>query len=88
MIDRVSWEWLCSLYKPIPKETVDPEMKSCNCGYHFYISKFQKVRMLLFGDIIITCPKCSSKMTFRLIHHSVKIKTEEDKKRNEVYRNA
>lgn len=88
MIDKVSWEWLCSLHKPMPKvKKVNPEQKSCNCGYKFYISTFQKVRMLLQGDIIITCPKCGNKMTFRLIHHCVKIRTEKDKK-IEVWENA
>lgn len=88
MFDKVNWEWLCSLYKPTHKTEVDPLRKSCNCGYHFYINKFQEVKMLLFGDMVITCPMCGAKMTFRLVYHNVKIKTEENKMKKEVWGNA
>lgn len=89
MFDKVYWEWLCSLHKPSsPSTTIDPLAKSCNCGYHFHISKFQEVRMLLFGDIVITCPKCGAKMSFQLVYHCVKIKTEENKTQQEVWSNA
>ena len=44
--------------------------------------------MLLFGDMVITCPMCGAKMTFRLVYHNVKIKTEENKMKKEVWGNA
>ena len=67
---------------------IDPLLNYCGCGYTFHISKLQQVRMLLFGDLVITCPRCGDRMTYRLIHHEVKINTETIRNREEVYKNG
>jgi len=67
---------------------IDPLLNHCTCGYGFYVSTFQKLRMLLFGDIIITCPRCGNRMRFRLIHHTVKVGAVENKRRMELWRNG
>ena len=66
---------------------VDPMLKSCEvCGCRFYIGKFQRLRMLVFGDICVRCPRCQSKMTFRLIYHSVKLGNERNEAIFDVWR--
>lgn len=41
--------------------------------------------MLLIGDYHRQCKKCGAEMTFRLIYHTAKIKTEQYKKNHEVW---
>ena len=67
---------------------MDPKLNRCQCGYTFYVSTLQKLRMLLFGDYTITCPRCGNRMRFRLIHHTVKVETIENKSRVELWRNG
>ena len=67
---------------------IDPYLNYCKCGWTFKISKLQKVRMLLFGDLVVSCPVCQSRMKFRLVEHAVKIETEEVKSRNDLWRNC
>ena len=67
---------------------IDPLLNYCGCGYTFHVSTWQKLRMLLFGDLVITCPRCGTRMTYRMIHHEVKINTESIKNKGEVYKNG
>ena len=67
---------------------IDPKLKYCSCGYTFHVSTLQKLRMLLQDSIIITCPRCGNRMTFRLIHHTVKVNSEPIKNKGEVYKNG
>ena len=67
---------------------IDPKQKYCSCGYTFHVSTLQKLRMLLQDSIIITCPRCGNRMTFRLIHHTVKVNSEPIKNKGEVYKNG
>ena len=67
---------------------IDPKLNYCRCGYTFHISQWQRLRMLLFGDMVITCPRCQTRMTFRLIHHAIKINTEPIKNKGEVWKNG
>ena len=49
---------------------IDPKLQKCSCGYCFTPSLLLKVR-LLFGDVVVTCPRCQSKMLMRLVYHVV-----------------
>ena len=68
--------------------SIDPELNYCQCGYTFHITSWQRMRMLLHGDLIITCPQCHNRMTFRLIHHTVKVNTESIKDKGRIWRNG
>ena len=64
---------------------IDPKMNKCtNCSWTFKFNKFDLLRMLLFGDVLIVCPKCLTKMEFRLVFHTAKVST--DKVRKELWR--
>ena len=66
---------------------IDPKLQSCEvCNCHFYITKFQQLRMLLFGDIRVRCPRCQSRMRFRLVYHSVKVSNERNERVFDVWR--
>ena len=66
---------------------IDPLLKHCTgCEYTFYVSTLQKLRMLLFGEIIITCPNCGCRMTFRLVCHTVKVDSDVNKCRMELWK--
>ena len=67
---------------------MDPLRQQCQCGHTFYISTLQRLRMLIFGDMVITCPRCQNRMTFRLVHHTVKVNTESIKNKGEIYKNG
>lgn len=67
---------------------IDPKLNYCSCGYTFTVSTLQKLRMLLQDSIIITCPRCGNRMTYRLIHHTVKVNSEPIKNKGEVYKNG
>ena len=68
--------------------SIDPKLEHCQCGYTWKFTTIQRVRMLVFGDIIITCPRCGNRMRFRLIHHTVKMETMENKSRMELWKNG
>lgn len=55
---------------------INPKQQTCKCGYNFIPSNFFKLRLLLFGDVSVRCPRCNSKLSFRLISHVVKVNTE------------
>ena len=65
---------------------IDPLVNKCTyCDWTFRITLLQRIRMLVFGDIVIQCPICHTRMTFRLIHHSVKVSSSAVK-RNDLWR--
>ena len=66
---------------------IDPLEQNCNCGYRFHIGSWAKVRMLLFGDYNYHCPQCGAVLTFRLVYHTVKIKSKETIDRR-IYENG
>lgn len=47
---------------------IDPKRRSCICGYHWYFSKWDYVRMLLFNGLVVVCPRCRRKHFFRLTY--------------------
>lgn len=66
---------------------IDPKLNYCTgCDYTFYVSTLQKLWMLLFGDVIVTCPCCGCRMRFRLVHHTVKVDSKVNKGRLEVWK--
>ena len=44
--------------------------------------------MLIFGTYTRTCPRCGTRLTFKLANHVVKIRTETIKDKEEVYKNG
>lgn len=70
--DKVNWEWLCSLHRTNhEKLQVDPKKRTCHCGFEWYFSKFQYMKMILFDGITITCPRCQRKHRFKLSYHAI-----------------
>ena len=68
---------------------IDPKLNKCTyCTWTFKITMLQRIIMLLFGDIVIRCPKCQTEMTFTLIHHSVKVKSVMNKNRERIWKNG
>ena len=66
----VYWEWLCSLVQESEPVKIDPERVSCQCGYSFYPSLFQKIMMLIHDGVYVkTCPRCGSKMKLFMSYH-------------------
>ena len=65
---------------------IDPKSFMCQCGQPIQVSDWQRLRMLIFGDITITCSRCQSRLTFRLIHHTVKVGTMVNKDRISLWR--
>ena len=60
---------------------MNPENQYCRCGYKFTPGLLMKIRLLIFDEMIWTCPQCGSRLKFKLIHHVVKIESENlDKK--------
>jgi len=56
---------------------IDPLINHCRCGHQFRITKWQHLKMLLFGDLMIICPKCHRRMTYRLVYHTARVGMEE-----------
>ena len=50
---------------------IDPLRRNCSCGYFWYFNKWDYVKMILFGKIIITCPHCHKRHMYNLIYHAV-----------------
>ena len=68
---------------------IDPKVIFCTgCGLSWKPKLRHKLVMLIFGEYTRTCPQCSTRMTFRLINHVVKVDTETIKNRSEVYKNG
>ena len=77
--DKVWWEWYCSLFPSAEHEAIDPREWKCVCGYTWHFGLFQKLRMLLFGSMVHTCPQCGHKKRFRMITNIVReISNEKD----------
>lgn len=59
---------------------MNPEHQYCNCGRVWQPKLHHKIWMLVFGEYTHTC-NCGCRMKFHLIHHTVKIESENvDKK--------
>lgn len=67
---------------------IDPKIHQCKCGMSWRPGTYHKLLMLLFGRYVYTCPKCQTRMTFRLIGHVVKVETVEVKGKEELWRNG
>ena len=55
---------------------IDPLNNFCRCGHTFKLRGWQKLLMMVRGQYVYTCPHCHSRMTFKLIYHTVKVDTE------------
>ena len=73
----VWWEWYCSLFPPAKHEVIDPREWKCECGYTWHFSLFQKIKMLMFGNMVFKCPQCHRKKRFMMITHIVRDSTNE-----------
>ena len=67
---------------------VDPTLQYCNCGFTFRPGLYHKLLMLLFNSYSWRCPKCGTKLKFKLVHHVVKVDTVSIKNREKVWRNG
>ena len=74
---------------------VDPLMRYCKCGHCWYFSKWDYVRMILFGGLTVRCPICHRKHNYRLIYHCIeefsdtrKENDKLDKTKGELWKNA
>jgi hypothetical protein len=77
--DSVWWEWYCSLFPSSEHEVVDPREWKCECGYTWHFGMISKIRMLLFGEIVHTCPNCLRKKRFHMITNIIRdISNEKD----------
>ena len=68
--------------------TIDPTLEYCNCGLTWRPKLYHKILMLVFGEYTRTCPRCGTRLTFKLANHVVKIRTETIKDKEEVYKNG
>lgn len=55
---------------------IDPKLQTCTCGCSWTPGTIHKIIMLLCGEYVWTCPQCQSKLTFKLMNHVVKTRTE------------
>ena len=70
--DEMYWKWYNSLRPEHEFPKIDPEKITCQCGYSFKPSLFEKIRMLVNNDKYIkTCPKCQSRLKLILVEHVV-----------------
>ena len=91
--NKVWWEWYCSLFPQSEHEVIDPREWKCECGHSWHFSLFQKMRMLMFGSMVYTCPNCRRKKRFRMITNIVRETTNEKdlaehNKKMEEFRNG
>ena len=64
---------------------IDPTLHYCTCGQTFKPRQYHKLLMLLQGEYSWRCPHCQTMMTFKLIHHVVKIETKPNKELNQLW---
>ena len=50
---------------------IDPLKRTCSCGYYWYFSKWDYVKMILLGSLTYSCPQCHLKHKYILIYHAV-----------------
>ena len=55
--------------------SIDPKLQYCQCGYTWKFSKWELLLMFLGIRNTFRCPQCQAVMEFKLIHHTVKIKS-------------
>ena len=79
---------LCHRLERIPtisgdiKMDMDPKAQKCSeCGSSWRPGTIHKIIMILHGKYTRRCPQCQTVMTFRLIHHVVKVEQEHIDKR-------
>lgn len=65
------------------KGSVNPLCRRCQCGHFWFFNRWDYVKMILFGGIIINCPKCHRQHKYKLIYHAVEI-YEDTKKENSL----
>lgn len=65
---------------------IDPTLKYCTCGASFRPGTFHKIWMLLFNEYTYRCPQCGTILTFRFYGHVVKIKTEQIKNKEKLWK--
>ena len=71
MIDKVYWEWFCSLVPNYTAPKIDAKLKKCECGYSWHFNKLHYILMLIFDGYVFTCPQCQRKHYYRLFYHAV-----------------
>lgn len=54
---------------------MNPKLQYCKCGCSWSPGTYHKIMMLLKGEYVWTCPRCQSRLTFKLMHHVVKVDT-------------
>jgi len=53
---------------------IDPKIQTCNiCGNKWKPKIHHKIWMLIHGEYTRKCPQCGAILTYKLIHHVVKI---------------
>lgn len=67
---------------------IDPKLHFCRCGCKWKPKLIHKLIMLVFGKYTKKCNQCGASMEFILVHHVVKIKTEEIKNKERIWKNG
>lgn len=65
---------------------VDPKLHYCQCGLSWRPRLYHKLVMLVFGSYTRRCSQCGGVMEFRLCNHVVKIKSEQIKDKESLWR--
>jgi hypothetical protein len=65
--------------------TIDPKLQYCSCGMTWTPGTRHKILMLLFGEYTRRCPQCGTRMTFKLMNHVVKVRTEAIKDKEKLW---
>ena len=65
----------------------DPKLQHCKCGYSWRPTSYQKIRMLLQGYYVKTCPRCGCKMKL-VLYYFVVCKERRNIDKRELWRNA
>ena len=47
MIDKMYWEWLCSLTPKYTAPKIDPKLQKCECGYTWHFNKLHYIKMII-----------------------------------------
>lgn len=66
------WEWFCSLFRTKERQTIDPYLWRCSCGFTWKFSRFELLWMFLHDDYTFTCPHCQRQSRYRMITHVVR----------------
>jgi hypothetical protein len=64
---------------------IDPKRQTCQCGYSFIPSTWQKIIMLVRGEYVKRCPRCQCKLTL-VLYSMVDCKKRENVDKRELWK--